>query len=218
VIVDLVHFDILMDPAREPITPAQTTFLKLLDAYLHTSSEVNDSSSFSFLAPTLRDLLLYVQLSLRASLAATVKDDRSFVDRPTASSTEAPPATDARLPKVCEALVLVAQSSSTLLLREYDASTTRLRSQLLTGTGATLELLIGVIYHCRPHLLLTHLATQMFSDYWTPFSLALDYTRRRMRTLLALPTSNAISFACLGRSLTTIVRCKIEFAAAEASK
>ena len=135
-----------MDFADEPITPAQTTFLKLLDAYLHANRTASDASAFAFLVPALHKLLLYAQSSLRASLHVTVENKRSLVPQPNAGSTAQIPelrSADARLPKVCEALVLVAQSVSMLLLRQSEQHINVLKSQLIDPSTESLELLVG---------------------------------------------------------------------------
>ncbi|KAH7103730.1 spinocerebellar ataxia type 10 protein domain-containing protein [Auriculariales sp. MPI-PUGE-AT-0066] len=142
---------------HEPITPAQTTFLKLIDAFLHSNPNVYDAKSYAFLIPALRDLLLYAQASLRSSLGASVTaGNRSVVNVTRAAAPDAPPppppSTDARLPKVCEALVLIAQSLAALLLREHDLQASssapapvQLKHQLLSVSDGTLELLIDVL-------------------------------------------------------------------------
>lgn len=70
----------------EPITPAQTALLKLLDSYLSPDHENPSSDTNEFLLPTLDRLSTYAVSSLSSGLD------------------------DARLPKVLEALVLVVES------------------------------------------------------------------------------------------------------------
>ncbi|KZV91844.1 hypothetical protein EXIGLDRAFT_769530 [Exidia glandulosa HHB12029] len=126
----------------EPITPAQTTFLKLLDAYLQTRKGVPDTATYAFLVTAARSLLSYCQSSLRAALDASVEpgSGRSIIPQRDAS---VPPATDARLPKVCEAVVLVCQCLVVLLLQEEETSARVLKPALLED--GTLELQIDTM-------------------------------------------------------------------------
>lgn len=122
----------------EPITPSQTTFLKLLDAYLQTRKRVPDTATYLFLAAVFRSLLSYCQASLRLSLDARVESGRSIVSSDKVQK-DSVPSTDARLPKACEALVLVCQCIVTLLLQEEESPSPILKPALLP----TLELHIG---------------------------------------------------------------------------
>ena len=79
---DLSCISAMDDVEVEPITPAQTTFLKLLDSYLQTRKEIPDTASYAFLASAFRNLLLYTQGSLRVSLAAVVQSGRSIIPTP----------------------------------------------------------------------------------------------------------------------------------------
>jgi ataxin-10 len=81
-------FDALNPPTSnsEPITPAQTALLKLLDSYLSSDHENRPRDYDIFLLPTLDRLSTYATSSLSSGLD------------------------DARLPKVLEALVLVTES------------------------------------------------------------------------------------------------------------
>ncbi|EJD43591.1 hypothetical protein AURDEDRAFT_167314 [Auricularia subglabra TFB-10046 SS5] len=135
------------NPDVEPITPAQTTFLKLLDAYLQTRKRVPDSASYAFLGTAFRDLLLYCQASLRVSISATVESGRSIIP-PGESKQDAVPVTDARLPKACEALVLVCQCLVVLLLGEHETRllVAPMKTLLLEASEyPTLELQIDVM-------------------------------------------------------------------------
>ncbi|KAI0741534.1 spinocerebellar ataxia type 10 protein domain-containing protein [Daedaleopsis nitida] len=116
---------------NEPITAHQTTLLKLLDAYLHTSSRAcevalattpgdGDECLCATLTCHLLRFATYVQSSIQQALGS--QGARPHDDPPRASSSQAgatPPLQqlDLVLPKVCEALVLVTQSLTTIALR-----------------------------------------------------------------------------------------------------
>lgn len=112
--------------ADEVLAPHQTILLKLLDSYLQSSS---DSTIHSHLCPTLSEIFFrltaYAQLSIRIVLGPAASDGPSAA-APAVKISPSPPlaqpdmaqAPDARLPKVCEALVLVTQCVITVTIDE----------------------------------------------------------------------------------------------------
>ncbi|OSX62386.1 hypothetical protein POSPLADRAFT_1056980 [Postia placenta MAD-698-R-SB12] len=127
---------------EEVITPHQTTLLKILDSYLQTSP----SDQQAHISGTLVQMLIsifftlstYAQEAIQRSLGPGNADDHESpietvttplsngLNHSDVSDTPVAPAAlqelDLLLPKVCEALVLVAQSLTTLILRVEGSS------------------------------------------------------------------------------------------------
>ncbi|KZT63130.1 hypothetical protein DAEQUDRAFT_734174 [Daedalea quercina L-15889] len=117
----------------EPITPPQTTLLKLLDSYLHKSSrglqvKARNDALVHMLVDTLLDLAAYARDAIRRALGSADDlqgpsgsgqqvEERQPPSGVGSESTPPPPKElDLLLPKVSEALVLVTQCLTTLTL------------------------------------------------------------------------------------------------------
>ncbi|PIL25080.1 hypothetical protein GSI_12969 [Ganoderma sinense ZZ0214-1] len=108
----------------EPITPPQTTLLKLVDSFLHHSKSSHELSSrrsekggyclLDMLAREFLALSTYMQTSIRRGLGSPGSDPD------TSPSLQE---LDLLLPKVCEGLVLVAQCLTTITLRGQETNT-----------------------------------------------------------------------------------------------
>ncbi|KAF7964993.1 hypothetical protein HWV62_1166 [Athelia sp. TMB] len=109
--------------ADEVLAPHQTTLLKLLDSYLQSSA---DSTIHSHLCPTLSEIFFrltaYAQLAIRTTLGPAASDGPPAHTPAVHVAPSSPPAQapDARLPPVCEALVLVTQCVITVTIDEDD--------------------------------------------------------------------------------------------------
>ncbi|TFY56661.1 hypothetical protein EVJ58_g7503 [Rhodofomes roseus] len=121
----------------EPITPPQTTLLKLLDSYLHKASQglqakARNDALVHMLIDTFFDLAGYAQEAIRRALGSAddsqaapsnVEEDAPLNDTGGDSMLPPPKELDLLLPKVSEALVLVSQCLTTLALASNEAAT-----------------------------------------------------------------------------------------------
>ncbi|KAF8517969.1 spinocerebellar ataxia type 10 protein domain-containing protein, partial [Hysterangium stoloniferum] len=110
---------------NEPITPQQTTFLKILDSY--SRDLINDDivyrGDYKFLVEAFVELCAYFQSAIKCSLGITTSS--SIVNIENGSAAEHSGETtlqnlDLRLPKVSAGLILVSQCLNTLCLREHE--------------------------------------------------------------------------------------------------
>jgi ataxin-10 len=123
----------------ETVTPHQTTLLKLVDSYLqavqlsYTHSESIPDKARSRLCSMLAGCFLSMSAHAIRSIQRSLRqpDEASASD---SSSLNVPPSElDVMLPKVCEALVLVAQCMISLLLEAED----RLSAQRSTAHSSS---------------------------------------------------------------------------------
>lgn len=139
----------------EPITPPQTTLLKLLDSYLHKSSQglpakARNDALVHMLINTFFDLAGYAQNATRRALGSAdgsqlASNDSEQAERSEpengvgVESTPSPlKELDLLLPKVSEALVLVSQCLTTLALASSTA-----QSQSSSHSGKVKTTLAG---------------------------------------------------------------------------
>ncbi|KAF8636403.1 hypothetical protein AX17_003585 [Amanita inopinata Kibby_2008] len=106
----------------EPITPHQTTLLKIVDSYLQSNQMQKTSSKMLKTHSTLTPLLTISFFSLSAYAQSAIKCSLS-----SATKDMIPTELDMVLPKVCEALVLLTQCITTISLdaeeqRQEDSS------------------------------------------------------------------------------------------------
>ncbi|KAI0725847.1 spinocerebellar ataxia type 10 protein domain-containing protein [Fomitopsis betulina] len=118
----------------EPITPPQTTLLKLLDSYLHKTSHGlqaidHNTALIRMLINTFFALSAYAQSAIRRALGSA---DTPQTDPDAGDHATAPKELDLLLPKVSEALVLVSQCLSTLALSEPDQPTSSATGRVKT--------------------------------------------------------------------------------------
>ncbi|TBU43988.1 spinocerebellar ataxia type 10 protein domain-containing protein [Dichomitus squalens] len=123
----------------EPITPHQTTLLKMVDSFLHNSESAYELSSrrhdpdgrylLDMLTERFLALSRYTQDSIQRALGAYiffVHESPTHYSADTHSNESAPlQELDLLLPKVCEALVLVTQCLTTITLRAEETATAR---------------------------------------------------------------------------------------------
>lgn len=98
---------------NEPVTPSQTTLLRLLDGYHHNAdwdaetSAPSQRNGYSFLIPAFFTMAEYAIAAMTPSIASTERDQQTLDDDP-------------KLPKVFEACILVCQCMITVCLAETE--------------------------------------------------------------------------------------------------
>lgn len=102
------------------MTPHQTTFLKVIDAYVrHRKSYTTSGDHHSFLAKAFLELSSYSQRAIRRSLGLeSAVDVGSSVQEATPDELKE---LDLRLPKASAALILLSQSLTTICLQYQSA-------------------------------------------------------------------------------------------------
>ena len=152
--------------ADEIITPHQTTLLKLLDSYLHSSeASMIHGQLCPMLSETFFGLAAYAQRAIRRALGPKASDGPSsafsgIVNVEITSQVTVPPQElDLLLPKVCEALVLITQCIVTIALdaeeKIDDSRSMRIDNQFKTffndarsdGGDGLIESLLGLPIH-----------------------------------------------------------------------
>ncbi|KAI0788785.1 spinocerebellar ataxia type 10 protein domain-containing protein [Abortiporus biennis] len=130
----------------EIVTPHQTILLKLVDSYLHTTRgegmSRSDSINICKMLLSLFDLMAeYCQTSIQRSVGNKAEQDpHSIAKETTSSNNESRVHEDAvclkeldlLLPKVCEAMVLVVQSLTSLVLLHAEDPSNSLANQEMT--------------------------------------------------------------------------------------
>ncbi|KAF8631860.1 hypothetical protein AX15_002130 [Amanita polypyramis BW_CC] len=129
--------------ADEPVTPHQTTLLKIVDSYLQSKLRRSGADMFEIhwilsplLAKTFFSLSTYAQIAIDRSLGSS-SPSLSFAVMTTWAerlSDTLPTELDTRLPKVCEALVLLTQCMVTISLA---AEERRLQSPIQSPKSPT---------------------------------------------------------------------------------
>lgn len=101
----------------EPITPHQTTLLKLLDSYfrdIKVMKTEHSTRNYAFLTDNLLHLLIYAQQAIKQSLKIVETELPPGQDEPVLQDL------DVRLPKVSAGLILLAQCVNTICVQFQD--------------------------------------------------------------------------------------------------
>jgi ataxin-10 len=135
----------------EIITPHQTTLLKLVDSYLQ-SIQLNATTILKpevvqthvalgpFLAKCFFSLSMYAQNAIRRSLGDSEPNHPTSSNRISSGQAASLPAElDVMLPKVCEALVLVAQCTATISLEAAEQKMCQDRGDLSVASVANMK-------------------------------------------------------------------------------
>lgn len=125
----------------EPVTPHQISFLKILDSFLQSNSNLIgpeiSSCDYSFIPRSMSRLALYLRNAVKQSLG--LSPSNTMIDN------DAPPEQlkdlDLRLPKVSAAVILLAQCLSSICLQvhRFHESKQIIPPGLQTVFNATLE-------------------------------------------------------------------------------
>lgn len=107
----------LPDSADEPISPPQTTLVKLLDAYLQSAANVNTPQTYSTCA-ALSVALLALSAEAQRSISRALGQGNAALPHATPEGLQE---VDLALPGICEALVLVTQCLTNISLAAEDA-------------------------------------------------------------------------------------------------
>lgn len=149
----------------EPVTPHQTTLLKLLDSYLRDfKSLVNESPTcdYVFLTDGLLRLLTYAQKAIKQSLPIVELESREKENEPILQDL------DVRLPKVAATLILLAQCVNTICVQfqeipDADLNNTGYQSVVIgSRSSGFIELLIGMVPLIFPRMIISIITHRNF--------------------------------------------------------